>query len=262
SAAPAPLIQLGNGSYNITAVGTNPGVVGNVTDLHLMLANGVVGTHVVATGSTAAPEVKRTLTIALPATDLYNRFYIGSVDAVSSPLPITLLSFTASPVNGSVKLDWETTSEINNDHFTIQRSRNSVDWESIKVVPGAVNSSVNVKYSEYDGAPYQGISYYRLQQTDRDGKTSFSPIVSVKIGQSASINIYPNPTSDHIWITTVGSGRLNVALYNNNGRRINVPVTVNGNSARLDVGKLSAGTYFVHILQGGQSESRVVLITR
>ena len=224
-----------------------------------MLANSVVGSEGTNGGTTTIPQVNRTVTTSA---DLFNTFYIGSIDPSSTALPITLLSFTASPVNGSVRLDWETTSEINNDHFTIQRSRNSVDWESIKVVPGAVNSSVNVKYSEYDESPYQGVSYYRLQQTDRDGKTSFSPIVSVKIGQSASINVYPNPTADHIWITTIGSGRLNVVLYNNNGRRINVPLSVNGNSARLDVGTLSAGTYFVHILQGGQSESRVVLIAR
>jgi hypothetical protein len=258
------LPDITNGTYNIRVDASNFGTVGDVNDLRLTLAGDVVGDPGTNGGTTTDPIINRVnVSKNDPSgTDLYNVYYIGSTDAVSTPLPITLLSFTASPVNGSVKLDWETTSEINNDHFTIQRSRNSVDWESIKVVPGAVNSSVNVKYSEYDETPYQGVSYYRLQQTDIDGKTSFSPIVSVKIGQSTSISLYPNPTSDHLWITTIGSGRLNVTLYSNNGRRISVPVTINGNNARLDVGSLSAGTYFVHILQGGQSESRVVLIAR
>jgi hypothetical protein len=248
-----------SGSYNFRAEGTGFGAVGDVNDLRLSLLASVTGTAGTNGGTITNPQVNRT---GIPAADLYQAFFIGSVDATSTPLPITLLSFTATPVNASVKLAWETTSEINNDHFTIQRSRNAADWESIKVVPGAINSSVNVKYSEYDESPYQGLSYYRLQQTDRDGKTSFSPVVSVKIGQSASVSVYPNPASDHIWITTAGSGKLNVALYSNNGSRIDVPVTVDGNSARLDVGRLAAGTYFVHILQGSLSESRVVMITR
>jgi hypothetical protein len=253
------ITPLSDGTYGISVTANDLGGVGDVDDLRLMQASGVVGTAGSNGGTTTSPVVNRT---AIAVAGLYNQFFIGSVDAVSSPLPIKLLSFTASAVNGSVRLDWETTSEINNDHFTIQRSRNSTAWENIKDVPGAINSSVNIKYSEYDETPYQGVSYYRLQQTDQDGKTSFSPIVSVKIGQSAAVNLYPNPVSDQIWITTSGSGRLNVALYNSNGRRVNVPVSTDGNKATINVSMLSAGTYFVHIAQGGLSESRVVIVAR
>jgi hypothetical protein len=41
-------------------------------------------------------------------------FYVGSINSTSSPLPITLISFTAILVNSEVKLNWSTAAEINN----------------------------------------------------------------------------------------------------------------------------------------------------
>jgi hypothetical protein len=251
--------QLGTGSYNVRVESTGIGTVGNVNDLRLSLANGVVGTEGVNGGSTTDPQVNRT---GLSLANLANTFFIGSVNASSTPLPITLVSFKATPVNEEVRLDWETSAEVNNDHFTIQRSVNSVDWNNVTVVAGSGNTSVDTKYNAYDENPYQGISYYRLGQTDKDGRTSFSQIVSVKIGQSTTIKVYPNPATDLLYISTPGSGKLDVTLFNSSGQQLNVPVEINANNARLTVSSLQTGTYFIHILQGGQDESRVIMINR
>ncbi|MDP4131336.1 MAG: T9SS type A sorting domain-containing protein, partial [Bacteroidota bacterium] len=249
--------QLGDGLYNIRVEGTGFGTIGDVNDLRLSLANSVAGTAGVNAGTVTNPQINRT---GLSLADLSNSFFVGSVNASGTPLPVTLVSFTAYPVNGEVKLDWETSAEINNDHFTIQRSANSVSWEDVKVVAGSGNTNVDTKYSAYDENPYNGVSYYRLEQTDRDGKTSYSPIVSVKIGQSASILVYPNPATDQVRITTAGTGQLNVMLFNSNGQQLNVPVVINANSARLNVSGLQTGSYFVVILQDGQTESREIMI--
>ncbi|PKR80526.1 hypothetical protein CW751_09125 [Brumimicrobium salinarum] len=92
------------------------------------------------------------------------------------PLPIELISFSAdeSAFKNQVDLNWSTASEKNNDFFTLEKSTNGKDWELLKTLNGAGNSTHTLKYRWTDQSPYSGISYYRLKQTDFDGKFSYS----------------------------------------------------------------------------------------
>ena len=54
------------------------------------------------------------------------------------------------------------------------------NFEPIGNVEGAGNSSKQLSYTFVDNNPYQGISYYRLKQTDYDGKYAFSDIIIIK----------------------------------------------------------------------------------
>ena len=76
-----------------------------------------------------------------------NSFYVGSINSVSSPLPITLISFTAVLTNNEVKLNWSTAAEINNDFFTIQKSKDESGWEDVLKVPGHGTASITQYYS-------------------------------------------------------------------------------------------------------------------
>ncbi|MCB0767942.1 MAG: T9SS type A sorting domain-containing protein, partial [Flavobacteriales bacterium] len=100
----------------------------------------------------------------------------------NNPLPITLLRFTAQPEGDMVRLDWLTASEQDNALFTVERSRDAMAFEEVLNVPGALNSSTLLAYSELDRAPYPGLSYYRLRQTDTDGSSTYSNVVSVLFG--------------------------------------------------------------------------------
>ena len=86
-----------------------------------------------------------------------------------SPLPIELLYFHVnSPDDKSVIATWETASELNNNFFIVEKSKNSLDWEIVGTLKGAGTSTQHLKYSFTDNAPYSGISYYRLKQVDFD----------------------------------------------------------------------------------------------
>jgi hypothetical protein len=114
------------------------------------------------------------------------------------PLPISLLSFIAELKDTVVLLTWVTESEQNNNYFTIERSNNALHWESVGIVKGAGNSNITLSYSFMDKNPYSGISYYRLKQTDFDGKSDVSDIVSVSNFDVELLNIFPNPATDNI----------------------------------------------------------------
>lgn len=97
------------------------------------------------------------------------------------PLPIELLSFNCRGTGEYVIIDWSTASETNNDYFTIERSNDAIYFVNVSIVRGAGNSTSIKTYNIKDLSPSKGINYYRLRQTDYDGKTEVSAIVATKI---------------------------------------------------------------------------------
>jgi hypothetical protein len=249
---------LAGGTYNLEVQGTGFGAIGNTADLRLTLAASAIGTAGVNAGTTADPQVNVTgLTLA----NLTNTFYLGSVNAVSSPLPVELVYFTATVTNGQVKLNWETAMETNNDYFIIQRSGDGVMWDSLTRVAGSGNTSSATFYAASDPAPYPGISYYRLVETDFVGNKIYSSVCVVNLQRpSAQVTLFPNPATNSILILFPTAGQYTVALLNGAGKSVTDPVTGTGNIT-LDVSHVAAGVYYVVIRQGNTKEVREVLIT-
>lgn len=172
----------------------------------------------------------------------------------TSVLPITLVNFDAVPYENMVNLFWSTASEENNDYFTIERSVDLDSFEEVSRVSGAGTSKHLLNYSTIDPQPYRGISYYRLKQTDFDGKYTYSKAVAVKFDEQKklSFNVFPNP-SDGSSIQLVGTPDLNkeilVVLYDALGNLVYSKVVLFATgSANLAIdaeNRLSPGVYFV-----------------
>jgi hypothetical protein len=95
-------------------------------------------------------------------------------------LPITLLSFTGKSLTNTTNLlEWTTSTEINNDYFTLERSSDAQSFSAIGIVNGAGNSNISLNYNFIDDAPLKGINYYRLKQTDFDGAFSYSNSIAL-----------------------------------------------------------------------------------
>ena len=113
-----------------------------------------------------------------------------------SALPVNLLSFTAyADKMNKVKLSWITSSEKDNDYFTIERSSDGRNFTELKKIAGAGTTNEIKKYYLTDENPVKGTSYYLLRQTDYNGKSeTFKTIaVSIKASSVNNISIYPNP---------------------------------------------------------------------
>ena len=141
----------------------------------------------------------------------------GSLQAVSA-LPIELYSFKLSPQSFKVNIEWVTASETNNAFFTIERSKDGVDWEIAGQVEGAGNSTGFIQYQLSDLHPYTGQSYYRIRQTDFDGQSSVSEKKVTEITErSAPLTIFPNPVNR--------SEELNIIL-DNQGFEENIEISL------------------------------------
>lgn len=176
------------------------------------------------------------------------RFTLGSINTAQTPLPIELIDFSAKQVdNKYVQFDWQTSSETNNDYFTIERSENGQEWIEIKDIQGAGNSSSLLRYSTVDSKPVSGISYYRLKQTDFDGQFEYSEIRSVEI-KNREIHLYPNPTERQMVITGDKRELEGLGLYDVLGQDVTVLIKYiqRGESILIiDLSDLSDGTYYL-----------------
>jgi len=181
----------------------------------------------------------------------HRRFTIGSINSIQTPLPIELLNFSAIPINNNyVEINWQTAAEINNDYFTIERSNNGFDWEEIIIIGGAGNSSSLLSYSAIDNDPINGISYYRLNQTDFNGQFEYSNIRSVKIEKplSTKIEIYPNPTNNKITIIGNASELEQINIFNTLGQDISNFTTITEAKEEkfvIDLSNLTNGIYYI-----------------
>ncbi|NQX97757.1 MAG: T9SS type A sorting domain-containing protein [Flavobacteriales bacterium] len=190
------------------------------------------------------------------ASNNQNRFVIAGIRVIPNgaacvlSLPIKLLEFNANSSNETVKLDWQTVSEINNDYFTLERSINGLDWESIKIINGAGNSNVLINYSTIDINPYYGISYYRLTQTDFDGEFQYSKIKSVNINrlENSFVETYPNPATNQITLEGNKTELEQITLYNVIGKNVTnltKQIEINENKIIIDLSDLNKGIYYI-----------------
>ncbi len=162
-------------------------------------------------------------------------------------LPIQLVHFDAEERNGNVVLNWMTASEKDNNYFTVERSKNGQYWTDIITVKGSGNTTEMMSYSAIDSHPISGKNYYRLRQTDYDGRSTYSRIAVVDLMNlsGAGISLYPNPTSGKI--TMAGGGRP-LGIYDILGRNVVQLVRIYEDSRDqfiLDFTALSDGLYYL-----------------
>lgn len=97
-------------------------------------------------------------------------------------LPVTLTSFTAEPVeNNTIALTWITETEMNNDHYLVEKSPDGIHFEEFATVDGKMNSTEKTIYYLVDMIPFSGDNYYRLSEVNVNGDVSFLQTVATNI---------------------------------------------------------------------------------
>jgi hypothetical protein len=193
SAGVYPLIQLYFGINDFVYQGANVTIVKNTAATP---ANWIDIGATCALGNSSSPQAGSiTSTTSGTPFNSFSSFSLASKNTGWNPLPIELLSFDAIAEGDKVGITWETVTETNNAYFTIEKSNDGKTFTKLMDVQGAGNSTSNRYYAETDYEPYDGTSYYRLKQTDYNGKTEYFTIDVVtltKNGQQQLV-VYPNP---------------------------------------------------------------------
>lgn len=258
-------------TFDLSSVtGTESGS-NNLTQTRLMVdddgdfSNG--GTTLISPSATNGGS--NTVTFNVDFTD--GQYYtLGSIE--SDALPITLISFEVNKYkDDQVKLDWVTASEINNAFYTIERSTDGVNFETVANIDGAGNSSSLLYYTFVDVNPINGTSFYRLKQTDFGGEFDFSEIRSVKVERQfdASFSAYPNPVvqGDKLKIsyTVENDQALRLTVLNTRGQVIlneKRDVKVSEDFFELATSHMNKGINLIRILDQNNNMVTLKVIVR
>jgi hypothetical protein len=188
---------------------------------------------------------------------------------VAPALPVRLTAFLAEPLGpGAVQLRWNTATEEQNKEFVVQRSVDGEKFISMAHLPGHGNTTLPQAYQYDDKQLPDNVNqlYYRLQQVDVDGTSTYSPVRVVRVVPGAApapLQAYVPMQGDgllHYTFLGPATGTEELVLYSIMGQQLGrFPMAASG-SGTVSVAGLAAGTYVLHLVNaGGRYAGRFVL---
>ncbi|MDD3858737.1 MAG: T9SS type A sorting domain-containing protein [Bacteroidales bacterium] len=194
-----------------------------------------------------------------------SKFTLANAKDGENPLPIELLTFNASILDENVILSWTTSSEINNDYFTVERSPDAQNFETVTNVNGVGTSNTKIDYSITDYNPYSGVSYYRLKQTDFDGRFSYSTIVAVNILTKNGIILTAFQKENNLFLNIITDiiGKAELEIYDYTGKLLlNKIEFIENNETQLvlKTNNFKQGVYIIRLTIGTNRKTTKILI--
>ncbi|MEO1256636.1 MAG: T9SS type A sorting domain-containing protein, partial [Bacteroidota bacterium] len=185
-------------------------------------------------------------------------------------LPVELLYFQGEVLDNVIALEWATATELNNDYFDVERSKDGIDFVAIGRVEGNGNTSELISYNFLDSQPNPGNNYYRLKQVDYDGVESFYEIIQLfndYFQKNMEATIYPNPaTSDNIRLRVLSGDDhtpVSIRIIDLNGNiyfEEIIEASLNFEQKLESSRSIPGGLYFMIITQGKQSIKEKLIV--
>ncbi|MEZ4830222.1 MAG: PQQ-dependent sugar dehydrogenase [Bacteroidia bacterium] len=184
--------------------------------------------------------------------------------------PVEYLYAQAIAKGDRVELEWVTSSETNNDFFTIERSSDGKVFWQIQEIDGKGTTQEPTHYKTTDFDPLPGTSYYRLRQTDLNGHMSFSSVMEVNIdprGLGLKLKAAPNPVEKgnpfDVQFIAAEARPVYLEIFDLNGKQIfsnNYSAIKGFNNISLSSDNLTPGIYFIRLANYFQSETAKIII--
>jgi hypothetical protein len=162
---------------------------------NLTIANAPVTTWNKIGGAATANITGTIATTPLSTIGNFGKFTLANITGGTNPLPVEIIDFKASKNEGNVLIEWTSVSEKNNKFFTVEKSTDGTNYETIATVKGAGNSYSAINYKVTDNHITVGLSYYRLKQTDTDDKSTYTASVCLNYSPSSGVTLCQNPVA-------------------------------------------------------------------
>ncbi len=177
-----------------------------------------------------------------------------------SSLPLQLIAFNAKKENNHIALQWKTIQEYNIKSFTLLRSVDGINFESVGTVAPINNPSLENIYQFKDQYSTTKTVYYKILITEKDGSSSHSWIVSLS-SRSEEIKVYPVPVKSALTIEVnqTNSTKTTVQLFDLSGKLLfnqNYNLVTGLNRITLNIAHLPQGTYLLR----GLNETSIKII--
>ncbi|MBL7732523.1 MAG: T9SS type A sorting domain-containing protein [Chitinophagaceae bacterium] len=174
-------------------------------------------------------------------------------------LPATGVNLTAALNGNDVQLKWKTETEVNSDHFEIERSTDGRNFSVIGSQPAAGNSVSVRNYESTDANMNVPVYYYRLKLVDGDNRYSYSNVAMVrKSGNVKAVRMYPNPATTQVNLEfSNAKGNYVISMYNQAGQEVitqKVSVTYGVQYIPVNRNSLADGSYIVRVRNADSNE--------
>lgn len=179
------------------------------------------------------------------------------------PLPVEFLRESAECNGGAINIKWSTASEQNSDFFTVEKSADGTNFSEIAHVLAAGNSSSVKNYSAVDAEPFQGVSYYRIRETDFNSSSILSEVMTVNGCSNDDIFVYGSEGGISVNINALEEGKYNFELYDALGQKLMNDVkgvAAGENHLRLSVSNIASAMYVVKVFSASNSVTKKVFI--
>jgi hypothetical protein len=173
-------------------------------------------------------------------------------------LPVRWNYFAVKMLQGHPLLSWSAEYEPQMK-FELERSSDQVHYSVIATALSEPAAAYT--YTDRTAPAREGILYYRIKATSKDGDVKYTETRMVKTAASAknsAISIFPNPASktSSLLYTSENRGTLTVQVKSAAGQTIsirNYTVQPGANKFELDLVQLQPGFYFVEVFNGSES---------
>ena len=167
-------------------------------------------------------------------------------------VPVQLSAYYISCIEGTSVIHWTTTSEINNHFFTVERSNDGLHFETLSTVNASAGVNNSNKYLVKDFHPFSTISWYRLKQTDLDGRETYFKILTSSCGSiQDQIMLAPNPVTDQLQVLFNGNVKpRQINIISSAGvlvKSVSNPVTQSG-KLNVETTGIKAGVYALQVI--------------
>ena len=183
---------------------------------------------------------------------------LGSFEIIS-PLPVELLYFRGNTISdNNIRLEWVTTSEVNNDYFTIERSYNGIEFDAIGELKGAGESRNTITYSFIDNQFEKRKSnlYYRLRQTDYNGNSALSEVIAMSLENDTGFGIsslFTNSENLTVTFHAPTHNEITASIFDLTGRLVSIETYQPSEgiyTLSLGIEPLLAGMYIFQLSDG------------
>lgn len=183
---------------------------------------------------------------------VFDNLIIKEIENVPAALPVELMFFNAESNDNGVEISWATASEENNAYWTVERSDDQKNWEVINIVAGHGTTNIENNYTTIDNNPFAGTTYYRLTQTDNDGKSETFEVIAVTVeSNAATVKTYPNPVNTNLYVELNEAETADVMIYTLSGELV-MSVKATSSFNTISVSDINQGLYLLKVVSNNQ----------
>jgi hypothetical protein len=202
--------------------------------------------------------------------------YMGGNDVTNSPLPVLLASLNSIVDGRNVKLNWVTSSEVNNAGFDVERAEfrsENLEFRKIGFIAGKGTINTPTSYTFSDTKLNSGKYKYRLKQIDNNGNFQYHNLNGeIEIGVPTKFELsqnYPNPfnPTTKIDFALPNDSKVSIKVYDMTGREVmdimnNEFKTAGYYTININPSMLSSGVYFYRMISDKFIETKKMLMIK